>query len=489
MSEPSEGSAAPGDAKPPSRRGRVVAAAEVVAAAGLLALILANEGLRLLLFEVLRVIGAAVVSAPLLVAADPPAWIPASLCAVKAALLLAPAIRALRLSPRRRLAWVPAGFLIWVLVLGTSLPGVTGPVMWLLLIGASGAAWAAVKRPWLRGVSLLPWLVVMEPLLGHSPLSGAVWSTERLAEKCASNDGVRPVDLRPEHAVPRHFSVTPVSPELFLLAGERGSYWVRRDAGGARLGPGFRLRGNLWQGCVRGGKVWMAAKGRVCEAAIPTSLDEEPRSTCHDAPGPPGVGLELDYVDVLCPAGGSSVLVTQLVRGGMLEVEPATGASRWHPVMPGLNLQGVMRKDGRIVGITMSRLFVFDPQDDRVLEDQRAGLVAMGIDICAADDAVVVADFTGRVRLFEREDDGPYRLRGGVNVPAARRVAFSPDCARIVVTSGDDRHAHLIRRTDLAVLRAWNLGPGLRDVAFLDDRWAAAADACTVNLLDTTAEP
>jgi hypothetical protein len=391
----------------------------------------------------------------------------------------------LKLSPRRRLAWIPVGLLIWVLVLGVAVPGVTGLWMWLLLLGAAGTAWLAVKRPALRPLAFLPWLVAMEPLLGHSPLSGAVWTTPRLAERCATNDGIRPVNFRPELAIPRHYSVTPVSPELFLLAGERGSFWVQREATGARLGPHLdHLRGNLWQGCVRDGKVWMAARGRVCEAKVPSGLDEEARTRCHDAPGPPEIGVELDYVDVLCPADRSSVFVTQLLRGGMLEVDPGEGTSRFHPVLPGMNLQGVARKDGRIVGITVSRLFVFDPRSDRVLEEQSAGVVAMGIDICASDDAVAVADFTGRVRLFERADGGEYRFRGGVMVPAARRVAFSPGCDRLVVTSGDDRHAHLIRRSDLRVIRTWKLGPGLRDVAFLDDRWAAAADACTASLLD-----
>src|SRR5262249_38716556 len=149
---------------------------------------------------------------------------------------------------------------------------------------------------------------------------------------------------------------------------------------------------NLWQGCVRDGAVWVTARGvGVCRVPIPSGPStgegkgEAPPPTCYEAPGPPDIGLELDYVDALCPADRPTIYANQLLRGGYLEVEPGSGRGAWHPVIPGFNLQLVTRSDGRIVGITTSRLVVFDPATDRVLEDQPAGAVAMGVDVCAAD--------------------------------------------------------------------------------------------------------
>lgn len=464
------------------------ALAEVLLALAAFAWLMAQEGLRALWFVGAGAILGGARSMVELAAIDPATLRPGIEVMAKSALLLAPVIRMLALSPRHRLAWIPFGLVIWPAILGNAVPGVTGWLMWLLFGVAAGVAWVAVKRPALRAAALLPSVIALEPLLGHSPLSDIAWSPERLASKCATNDGTRPVDFRPDIATTRYFSVTPVSPELMLLTGERRSFWVRRaDDGVAHLGPALRLTGNFWQGCVKAGKVWLTSRARVCEATPPAGPDAPGEHACYDVPGSAEVGVELDYVDVLCAEQRDSVYVGQLMRGGLIEFDPLTRSSTWHPVLPGLNLQFVARKDGRFVGITTTRLLVFDPGTERVLEEQAAGIVAMGIDICASDDAVAVADFTGRLRLFERsEDGGAYRLRAGAHVPAPRRVAFSPSCEHLVVTSGDDRHAFLLRRRDLQVIRTWNLGPGLRDVVFLDEHRVAAADGCTVNFLDAT---
>jgi hypothetical protein len=139
-----------------------------------------------------------------------------------------------------------------------------------------------------------------------------------------------------------------------------------------------------------------------------------------------------------------------------------------------------------LLGITTGRFVVFDPNTDRVLEEHPAGIVAMGIDVCNVDDGVVITDFTGRVRLFDRGPDGRYRFRAGTAFSAPRRVAFSPSCELVAVTSGDDRHASLLRRSDLSVVRTWSLGPGLREQLFLDDKTLASVDACTVSFLSAS---
>jgi len=442
----------------------------VLALFGLLC-VLAYPGLRALVWAGLRAMGGGARSAVLLSVRDPGTLGPAAIALVKITLLLAPAIRMLVRAPRSRLLWIPFGAAAFVVVLGNAVPGVTGVGMWLVFVAAAVAAWFAVAR--VAVAFLLPWLVALEPLLGHSPLAESFWPPSRLSDRCAQNDGRRPLDFKPEYAITRYFGVTPLSDELALLTGERRSFWVRRAAAGTHLGAPLRLSGNFWQGCVRDGQAWLTARGRICRAA--PAGDSE----CFVVPGPPAV--ELDYVDVVC--SGELLYVSQLLRGGVVEFDPRTHASRWHPVIPGLNLQLVARNDGALVAITTSRLVVFDPRTDRVRSEQAAGIVAMGIDLCPKDDAVAIADFSGRVRVFDRAGDD-YRFRAGVSLPAPRRIAFSPSCSHLVVTSGDDRHAYLLRRDDLQVVRRYTLGPGLRDVVFLDENTVAAADACTFNTLE-----
>ncbi len=450
--------------------------------------ILANPGVRVLLVACIRAIFDGARSTAQLVLVDRGTWLTGLSSLARIVLLFAPLARALRSGPRHRLVWVPLALIIGIGVVGTSLPGVSTAPMWALFVGAAALGWLAAPRPFLRVAVFLPWLVGLEPMLGHSPLSDDAWPPARLAERCAGNDGVRPADLIPAVMGTHYYSVTPATPGLFLLTGERHSFWVRRDADGtARLGPDVKPTANLWQGCVRNGAVWVTARGvGICEVPPPPLPGgPAPQSTCHEAPGSPELGLELDDVDALCPEDRPTVYASQLLRGGYLELDPGAGTTAWHPVIPGLNLQMVARADGRIVAITTGRLVVFDPSSDRVLEDHAAGTVAMGVDVCAADGAVAVTDFTGRVRIFERGPDGRYAFHVGALLPAPRRVAFSPTCDRLVVTSGDDRHAFLLTRADMQVVRTWRLGPGLRDVVFVDEHHVAAADACTATFLDT----
>jgi hypothetical protein len=480
------------EASSPALSPRPIPWAAVETAAALLALagLVSDASVRALLAGCLRAIADGVRSTVLLLPVDPATLLTTLGAVARAALLLAPVVRALAAGPRHRIAWLGIGLVVWVGVFGTSLPGVCTVLGWALFAVAGGAAWLAAARPAVRAAVFLPWIVALEPMLGHGPVSDDVWAPSRLAARCAGNDGVRPIDLTPGVEQARYYAVTPATPEHLLLTGERRSFWVLRGPDGTmRLGPPLMgMTANLWQGCVRDGRAWLTARAvGVCETPVPSGDGPAPTPICHPAPGSPDLGLELDYVDALCPAGRSTVYASQLLRGGYLELDPRTDATTWHPVVPGLNLQMVMRRDGRIVAITTGRLVVFDPASNQVLEEHPAGAVAMGVDVCATDDALAVTDFTGRVRLFERGEGGRYRLRAGVFLPAPRRVAFSPGCDRLVVTSGDDRRAFLVRRSDLAVVRTYRLGPGLRDVVFVDDRHAAAADACTVSVLD--AEP
>jgi hypothetical protein len=472
-------------ARESGRPRRAAVACELALALGSFAWLFAHGAVRALWWAGVRSLLEGAASAARLMAVDPAtAWSTLASLA-KAALITAPLARLLWRRPRHRLAWLPLVALFWPAIFGNAVPAASTWAMWLVLALASAAGWLAAARPWLGAGAIAPWIVALQPLTGHGPPSDFVWSAARLAARCAENDGARPVDFRPDLAVARYYSTTPVSPERMLLVGERGSFWAERDrAGAVHLGPRFPLHSNYWQGCVRRGTVWVASRGFVCHAEPPVPPDAEGHHGCDSVPGPPSAGLEMDYLDALCPTDRETIYVGQLLRGGFLEFDPRTRDAAFHPVIPGLNLQLALRSDGDLVGITTSTLVVFDPRGDKLLGAQPAGLVAMWLDICPADDQVAVADFAGRVRLFAREGAGGYRFLVGAQVPAARRVAYSPSCAHLVVSSGDDRHAFLLRTRDLAVEREWRLGPGLRDVVFLDESTVAATDACTVTLLD-----
>ncbi|MGZ6085302.1 MAG: hypothetical protein ACXWUE_17640 [Polyangiales bacterium] len=448
--------------------------------------LLANPGVRALFGICVFAVLDGTRSAALLVSVDHGTIGAATLAGLRIILLVAPVARALVHARRHRLAWVPILSLIFAFVLGTSVPALHGWFTWLVFLAATALAWFAASRPRLRFAAFLPWLVALEPMFGHGPWSDRWWPPSRLEKRCAGNDGVRPINLGPSNLVARHYSVTPQG-DWMLLAGEGGNYWIERVGGVARISEKLPISGNFWQGCVRDGVAWITSRQMgLCEQPFPTHGGPIPKPRCHPAPGAASLGVELDYVDPICPPDRPTVYASQLVRGGYLELDPRDDTTKFHPVIDGLNLQLVPRKDGKLLGITTSRFVVFDPDADRVLEEHPAGIVAMGIDVCSTDDAVVITDFTGRLRLFERGADGRYAFRAATSISAPRRVAFSPTCDRIAVTSGDDRHAWLIRRSDLQTLRTYTLGPGLREQLFLDDKTLASVDACTVSFLDAS---
>jgi hypothetical protein len=442
---------------------RASAAVEAVLALGAALFLVSLAGLRALLGATIGSITGGFVSALALVGEDPGTLAGVALALVRVLVLLGLPLAVLARAQRSasRWAWVPLLFAAFALVFGVSLPALSSWGMWTLFALATAIAALVTWKRRFTFLVLLPWVVVVEPLLGHAPPSALFWTPERILAQCKSNDGVRPLDLRADVVNTRYFSVTKLSDDVQLLAGERGAFWVHRTPAGATLGERIpQLTGNFWEGCVRDGEVWIAKRGRVCSVS-------ESKAQCQDAPGPEDA-LELDYVDVHCPSDTRNVFVSQLVRGGVLEFDPESRAQTFHHVLDGLNLQLTRpRADGKLIGITTSRLVVIDPRDWSVRQTRAAGVVAMGVDLCPADGALLVTDVVKRA----------------ASLTAARRVAWAPGCARAIVTSGDDRHAYFLRREDLSVERAFRLGPGLRDVTFLDADTAAVADACTINYL------
>lgn len=467
-------------------RARILRGVEVAIAAAFPVLALASEGPRAVLRGGVVALWSALAAWPRLFAADPgpTALVTASVLA-KLALLFGPAIAALVTAPRHRLAWAPALSVFALFAMPLSHPAVCTVATWTLLAIAGAAASIAVRRKRLRALALLPLFVVFEPALSHTPLADLVWPAARLAGRCEQNDGERPEGYSPDRARPRYYAVTPYRGEL-LLTGDRGSGWlVPRGDSRYAFGPPSVVHGNFWQGCSFGDALWLTKRSVFVRIERPGPDGAPERVTRIGVPELLGGRIELDLTDPICSRVTRTVFVGQLVRGDILELEPATGELRSHPA-GGFNLQLFERGDGLIAGIDSADLFVFDPGERRVVDRVPAGLTAIGLGVCARDGTAAVADMAGRLRVFELDERGRYRFARGVLLPAPRRVDFSPDCRLLAVGSGDDETVRVLDSETLRVERTYRLGPGLRDLTFLDDRRLAVVDACTVSFFDVT---
>lgn len=390
--------------------------------------------------------------------------------------------------PRTRLLWLP----VWICFL--TLPASVAPLgmglrwKYLSMAVAGIAGWVCATRSWLQWIAFVPMLVAMHPVVtAHGgPLSDSVWPKSALAERCAKNDGVRPSNFTIDKASTHLYSVTQIDDSLILMTAERkGSYRLRRGPDGrfafeSRLG----FDANFWQGSIGEGRVFFTHKGSglvwVDVADVQTG---EGRFQQQQVPSLPGAVPELDLLDAVYEPTTRSVFLTEMVRGGLWQVSLADGSMKHHDLRA-FYLQAVLRSpDAMLVGISTTELLVFDPRSEQVTERIAAALGAGGLDVCQVDGAAVVADYAGRLRLFTRDATGKYQFERGVALSSPRRVAFSPDCAWIAVSSGDDETAYVLRRSDLSIWRTFRMGPALRDVVYTRPRELAIVDACTVNIL------
>jgi hypothetical protein len=403
---------------------------------------------------------------------------------LRSVLILVPVWFWARGSLRRGWVWLPVASGPFLAVLGLSFAAVSTPVMWGLLAVSATVGGVLARRGRLAFAALLPAVVCLEPALSHSPLSDRYWTTERLAPRCAGNDGRRPAGFTADMALSRYYSVTPLDDDLAIVVGDRRAYWMRRRAGGAfALESPSAVRGNLWQGCVAGRAVHFVKNHHFFRLErLPEGSEAVERVTDFAVPDPPGV-FEMDLAEPSCDPAHDRVFATEVNGGGIRELHLGDG-SQIRTEVGGFNLQYMRRRDGMLVGIDTARLVVFDPDARRVVESHAAGLGVMGIDLCPVDDTVALTDMAGRVRVFERAPSGAYRFHAGTSVAAPRRIAFSPDCRMIGVTSADDQTVWSLRRADLSVARRHRVGPGLRDVVFVGPREIAVADACMATFLD-----
>jgi hypothetical protein len=411
-------------------------------------------------------------------------------------LALMPSILLIRSVPWRRRVWlVPLVALLVVVSSTFSLAAGTDPAHWLLLAAVSGITAALTSvRAW-RWTALLPFALLWEVVPSHGMLNFAQIGTddpayrERLLAECARHDGVRPRNLTADLLMPYH-GVNALGDDLVLLTGEgpndggmrdhtggrpAGSWWLRRKDGAFEFELPSRATGNLWRGCVLDGTIWMArANYIVGTKRVPNT--EPAREEVYSLGVP---SSDMDFGETACDPEHGHVYVTEALAGGMWEVAPQGGAPRRYQI-GGIVLLPKRRFDGRLVLASTASLMVFDPEEERVIERVPAALASAGFDVCGVDGSVAMGDLTGRVRIFTLDDAGHYRFAWGISLFAPRRVAFSPDCSRIAVTSADDHHVTLVDTSSHDAVNVFAAGPGLREVAATGSREFSISDVCSL---------
>ncbi|APR79842.1 Hypothetical protein A7982_05189 [Minicystis rosea] len=431
-------------------------------------------------------------------AVDGPATL-RTIAAALAKLLLgwAPAIVLARSVPERRI-WVVLGGLYTLPMLPFTLRACPTPAHWIALVALSVAGMLLVRRRFLRVLALLPLIeLIFVPYLSHG--WDLVWKGPRLEARCAHNDGRRPTNLTPEKLAPAYFGIHTLADGSLLLTGEgvddgrlfgvvgggtsqTGSWLLRHHGDALEIAGPAEIRGNLWNSCTLKGETWLPRAGRILGitpgAGAPTVRTIRIPMEGFDAAG------------IACDPRSGKVLVMEALYGYIWEVSPDTGALERGAVSTGVG--GLMKfrpSDGQLVIMQPNSLSVYAPAERRVVHRIRSGIAQMGFDICPLDGSLVTADFAGRVRVFSEDATDGYRFSWGVSLFAPRRVAFSPDCTRIAVTSGDDEHVWIIDRAQRQVDITYSVGPSIRGIAFLSNDDVGVADACTVTSLPVRARP
>jgi hypothetical protein len=187
---------------------------------------------------------------------------------------------------------------------------------------------------------------------------------------------------------------------------------------------------------------------------------------------------EFDFGETACDPLRNRLYVAEATRGGIWEVTPDTSALRRHQI-GGRIMLPMRRFDGKIMVSSSNELREWEPERGVVARVPTA-LVGSGFDLCRVDGALASANVVGRLRIFELDREQRYRFAWDLSTYAPRRVAFSPDCSRLAVASGDDRHVYIIDRTSRQVVGTNMAGPALRDVMATGPREFSITDICGV---------
>lgn len=418
------------------------------------------------------------------------------LAVAKLALAGLPAALLIRSAPRHRRAWlVPVIGLLFVVSVPLSIMACATAWGWVALAAASGLALALMRVRFLRWAAVLPFAIFWQVIVSHGALGWAQIGTEdaafreQLLADCAKRPGRRPINLTADLLMPYH-GIIPFGDDLVLLTGEgandggmrgrtggrpAGSWWLRRRNGAFEFQEPSHATGNLWRGCALDDTIWIARANHIVGVTrLPGGNAGHENVQRLRVPS-----SDMDFGETACDPDHGRVYVTEALLGGMWEITPG-GAEPVNHHVGGIWLLPKRRFDGRIVLTNTASLLVFSPDDDRVVEDRAAGFAILGFDLCPLDGAVAVADTMGRLRVFEMDPAGDYRFAWGVSLFAPRRVAYSPDCSHIAVTSADDHSVFLIDRATRRIVDTLQGGPALREVAATAEREFSVADICSM---------
>ena len=404
-------------------------------------------------------------------------------------LAVLPSVFLIRSVPRRRLLWLcPLVVMLIIVSSPLSLFACATFDLWLLLAFASGVTAALTRLRFLRWSALLPFVLLWEVVPSHNLMTIRTADPayrDRLFSECTLHDGTRPKNLTPDRLIP-YFGINPLGDDLVLLSGEGSSdadtggrrvpsWWLRRRDGGFQFELPSDASGNLWRGCVLDGTIWMARANYIVGAKrLPDGGPTHEEVYRVRLPS-----SDIDFGETACDPQRGRVYVTECTNGGMWEATPDGRETRRYEV-GGVWLLPKRRFDGRLVITNTATLMVFAPGEGRVTERIPAGLVDFGFDVCDVDGTVAVADTTGRLRVFEIDDTGHYRFAWGLSLFAPRRVAYSRDCSRIAVTSGDDHRVFIVDASGHRILDVFRAGPALREVAPTAPREFSVADSCSI---------
>jgi hypothetical protein len=414
----------------------------------------------------------------------------------KLALAAFPSVMLIRSAPRHRRAWlVPVIGLLFIPSVPLSIMACATVWGWLALAAASGVALALMRVRFLRWAAVLPFAMFWQVIVSHGALGWAQIGTddatfrEQLLADCARRPGLRPSNLTADLLMPYH-GIIPFGDDLVLLTGEgandggmrgrtggrpAGSWWLHRRDGVFEFAERSEATGNLWRGCALDGTMWIARANHIVGAKrLPPGTGAHETIQRLRLPS-----SDMDFGETACDPHRGRVYVTEALQGGMWAITPG-GAEPVRHQVGGIWLLPERRFDGRIVLTNTASLLVFSPDDDRIVEDRAAGFAILGFDMCAADGAVAVADTMGRLRIFEMDPAGGYRFAWGVSMFAPRRVAYSPDCSRIAVTSADDHSVFVVDRAARRIVDTLHGGPALREVAATAEREFSIADICSM---------
>jgi hypothetical protein len=307
----------------------------------------------------------------------------------------------------------------------------------------------------------------------------AVWSHAALVERCARNDGRRPINLLSEQIKPDYKGVSQLRPDEVLLpgAGGRGSWWLRRTGEGWKVEAPSGVNYAFWKGCLIDGEMWLTRPNFVMAVRRDAATGAESIRTIQVP------ATAMDFGDIVCVPEDGRVLVTEALSGSAIwEVATKTGAVRkWKQDVGGIGSMARRGVGDQLLAGAGSDLVIYSLSREEIVERIPAGVQMFGgIDICLSDGEVALGDLAGRIRFFKLDTQGHYRFDWGITLRGPRVVLYSPDCQHIAVTSWDDQSVYLVERASRRHIATYRVGPALRGITFLGPRELAVVDACTM---------